>query len=102
MKFSELNLHEHLLNAIEGEGFENPTLVQEKSIPHIMEGRDIMSCAQTGTGKTASFTLPVINRLLLDDNYHRTNAPRVLVLTPTRELADQVLTSIKFLLKIQI
>ena len=96
MTFNELNLHEHLLRAIEKAGFEAPTPVQEQSIPHIMEGGDLMACAQTGTGKTAAFTLPVAHRLMTTKRTaEKPNGPRALVLTPTRELADQVLTNIK-------
>ncbi len=88
MKFKDLNLAESLLRAIEIEGYETPSAIQEQAIPHILNGKDVLGCAQTGTGKTAAFALPLINNLIEEDNFDRTI--KVLVLTPTRELALQV------------
>ena len=87
-KFSELNLNPKVLKAIEEAGYETPTPIQEGAIPHALEGRDVLGIAQTGTGKTASFTLPMIT--LLARGRARARMPRSLVLCPTRELAAQV------------
>ncbi|MHA6264014.1 DEAD/DEAH box helicase [Arenibacterium sp. CAU 1754] len=87
-KFSELNLNPKVLKAIEEAGYENPTPIQEGAIPPALEGRDVLGIAQTGTGKTASFTLPMIT--LLARGRARARMPRSLVLCPTRELAAQV------------
>ncbi|CAA7623263.1 RNA helicase [Candidatus Terasakiella magnetica] len=88
--FSELGLAEPLLQALAVEGYTNPTPIQEQSIPHLLQGHDVLGLAQTGTGKTASFALPLLQRL---DEVKRRAMPkscRILVLTPTRELAVQV------------
>ncbi|MGA9409610.1 MAG: DEAD/DEAH box helicase [Roseobacter sp.] len=87
-KFSELNLNPKVLKAIEEAGYESPTPIQEGAIPPALEGRDVLGIAQTGTGKTASFTLPMIT--LLARGRARARMPRSLVLCPTRELAAQV------------
>jgi len=88
MKFSDLGLSPEVLKAITETGYETPTPIQEQSIPVVMQGRDLMGCAQTGTGKTASFTLPMID--MLASGRARARMPRALILEPTRELADQV------------
>ncbi len=95
MLFSQLNLSAPILKAIADEGYTNPTPVQEKAIPPILEGRDMLAGAQTGTGKTAGFTLPILE--LLSKKPHSKGKPllRVLILTPTRELAAQVGESVK-------
>src|ERR1700709_81475 len=82
--FSTLGLAQPVLSAIAEAGYTEPTPIQQQAIPVIGQGRDVMGLAQTGTGKTAAFTLPIVNRLL--DGPRRT---RVLVLTPTRELCVQ-------------
>lgn len=87
-KFSDLNLDPKVLRAVEEAGYETPTPIQEGAIPPALEGRDVLGIAQTGTGKTASFTLPLITRL--DKGRARARMPRSLVLAPTRELAAQV------------
>ncbi len=87
-KFSELNLAPKVLKAVEDAGYETPTPIQEGAIPPALEGRDVLGIAQTGTGKTASFTLPMIT--LLARGRARARMPRSLVLCPTRELAAQV------------
>ena len=87
-KFSDLNLNPKVLKAIEDAGYETPTPIQAGAIPHALEGRDVLGIAQTGTGKTASFTLPMIT--LLARGRARARMPRSLVLCPTRELAAQV------------
>jgi superfamily II DNA/RNA helicase len=86
MKFSELKLEEQLLEAISYMGFETPTPVQEKVIPVILENRDLIACAQTGTGKTGAFVLPVLNKLIGKTGTHSDT----LIIVPTRELAVQI------------
>jgi ATP-dependent RNA helicase RhlE len=89
--FENLSLIEPVLRAVRNEGYEHPTPIQEKAIPHILAGKDILGCAQTGTGKTAAFALPILQRLFEN---RRSSAARpvirTLVLTPTRELAAQI------------
>ncbi|HEY2883813.1 MAG TPA: DEAD/DEAH box helicase, partial [Rhizomicrobium sp.] len=91
MTFTDLGLAEPILRAITAEGYTTPTPIQEKSIPVVLEGKDLFGCAQTGTGKTAAFALPILHRL-----WSKRPAPgsgrkiRVLVLSPTRELAAQI------------
>ncbi|MEP1198569.1 DEAD/DEAH box helicase [Tateyamaria sp.] len=87
-KFSDLNLSPKVLKAVEEAGYETPTPIQEGAIPPALEGRDVLGIAQTGTGKTASFTLPLITQLAR--GRARARMPRSLVLCPTRELAAQV------------
>ena len=87
-KFSDLNLNPKVLKAIEEAGYESPTPIQSGAIPPALQGRDVLGIAQTGTGKTASFTLPMIT--LLARGRARARMPRSLVLCPTRELAAQV------------
>ncbi|MEP5151632.1 DEAD/DEAH box helicase [Planktotalea sp.] len=87
-KFSDLKLDPKVLKAIDDAGYESPTPIQEGAIPSALEGRDVLGIAQTGTGKTASFTLPMIT--LLAKGRARARMPRSLVLCPTRELAAQV------------
>ncbi|MEM9582479.1 MAG: DEAD/DEAH box helicase [Pseudomonadota bacterium] len=87
-KFTDLKLHKKVLKAIEDVGYETPTPIQAGAIPPALEGRDVLGIAQTGTGKTASFTLPMIT--LLNRGRARARMPRSLVLAPTRELAAQV------------
>ncbi|MFM9051263.1 MAG: DEAD/DEAH box helicase [Bacteroidota bacterium] len=84
--FAELNLEETLLDGLYSMGFENPTPIQEQVIPFILEGRDVIACAQTGTGKTAAYLLPVLNKISRD-NIEHTSA---LIVSPTRELALQI------------
>ncbi len=84
--FAELKLPRQFLNAIDDLHYENPTAIQEKAIPVVLSGQDVMGIAQTGTGKTAAYLLPLL-RLL---NYAQGNEPRVLILLPTRELAVQI------------
>lgn len=86
--FADLGLSQTLLTSIQACGYETPTPIQEKSIPIILMGRDVLGSAQTGTGKTASFTLPMID--ILDAGRAKARLPRSLILTPTRELAAQV------------
>lgn len=88
MKFSDLGLCDELLRALTESGYETPTPIQEQAIPVALMGRDILGCAQTGTGKTASFTLPMLEALA--SGRARARMPRALILEPTRELAAQV------------
>jgi superfamily II DNA/RNA helicase len=87
-KFSDLALDPRVLQAVAEAGYETPTPIQEQAIPHALQGKDVLGIAQTGTGKTASFTLPMIT--LLGQGRARARMPRSLVLAPTRELAAQV------------
>src|SRR6202166_81778 len=88
MKFNELGLSPELLQAILDAGYTNPTPIQEQAIPVVATGRDVLGCAQTGTGKTASFALPMIDKLAA--GRARARMPRSLIIEPTRELATQV------------
>jgi superfamily II DNA/RNA helicase len=88
MKFSELGLSERVLKAVEASGYDTPTPIQQQAIPHALQGRDVLGIAQTGTGKTAAFTLPMLS--LLERGRARARMPRTLILEPTRELAAQV------------
>lgn len=95
MLFSDFALHPKLLKAVTECGFDAPSEIQQQAIPHILDGRDIMASAPTGTGKTAAFVLPALQRLHESDkNKPAQHGPRVLVLTPTRELAKQVADNI--------
>lgn len=86
LSFSEMGLATPLLQAISDAGYETPTPIQQEMIPHMLSGKDVVGQAQTGTGKTAAFALPLLTRLQLD----KTRSPQILVLAPTRELAIQV------------
>ncbi|MGH1375949.1 MAG: DEAD/DEAH box helicase [Alphaproteobacteria bacterium] len=88
MNFEELGLSQHILDAIKECGYETPTPIQEKAIPHVLMARDVVGLAQTGTGKTASFTLPMIE--ILAGGRAKARMPRSLILSPTRELAAQI------------
>lgn len=92
IKFVDLDLNENLLTALNSMGFETPTPIQAASIPFLLEGKDALGKAQTGTGKTAAFSLPVLNKI--DLNQHK---PQAIVMAPTRELAIQVAAEIKVL-----
>ncbi|MDE3120404.1 MAG: DEAD/DEAH box helicase, partial [Paracoccaceae bacterium] len=87
-KFSDLALDPRVLQAVADAGYETPTPIQTQAIPPALEGKDVLGIAQTGTGKTASFTLPMIT--MLANGRARARMPRSLVLCPTRELAAQV------------
>jgi len=89
--FKELHLIAPILKALETEGYTEPTPIQEQSIPHILRGKDLLGCAQTGTGKTAAFAIPILQNLMLqqkEDAYG--HGIKALILTPTRELAIQI------------
>jgi ATP-dependent RNA helicase RhlE len=91
--FSTLN--RKIQQAVAAEGYITPTLIQEQCIPHVLEGRDLLGTAQTGTGKTAAFALPLLQRLASNPGRPQKGAPRALILTPTRELAAQIGQSIE-------
>src|SRR5438105_15152887 len=88
--FSHLNLAPGLERAVADAGYTAPTPIQSEAIPHLLAGRDVLGCAQTGTGKTAAFALPILDRLARATRRPGARGPRALVLTPTRELAIQI------------
>lgn len=96
MTFDDLHIVEPILKALKNEGYTNPTPIQEKSIPILLRGKDLLGCAQTGTGKTAAFGIPIIQHLYLDKE-RRSGVKKIkaLVVTPTRELAIQIAMSFK-------
>ena len=94
MSFQSLGLSDALLKAVSKKGYTTPSPIQQKAIPPVLEGKDVLASAQTGTGKTAGFTLPILQ--LLSQGKHLSHRPiRALILTPTRELAAQILANIK-------
>ena len=88
MTFNELNLSAPLLRAVAEAGYETPSPIQASAIPPVLEGRDLMGCAQTGTGKTAAFALPMLDRLTAQPA-RKQGAVRALILTPTRSLRSR-------------
>lgn len=94
MSFNELGLSPHILRAVKELGYEQPTPIQQQAIPAVLAGQDVLGGAQTGTGKTAGFTLPMLHRLMANHGRGGRRQVRALVLTPTRELAAQVGESI--------
>lgn len=93
MSFKELALLDKIQKAIDEQGYTQPTPIQEKAIPEILKGRDFLGCAQTGTGKTAAFSIPILQNLT---NINLQNKHiKALILTPTRELAIQIEENIK-------
>ncbi|MEB0103618.1 DEAD/DEAH box helicase, partial [Pseudomonas sp. CCI3.2] len=95
MTFATLGLIEPLLRAVTALGYQTPTPVQAEAIPPVLAGRDLMAAAQTGTGKTAGFALPLLQRLTMEGPKVAANSVRALVLVPTRELAEQVHANIE-------
>lgn len=96
--FADFGLHPGILQAVTETGYVSPTPIQAKAVPIVMDGRDVMGAAQTGTGKTAAFTLPILHRLMQFANTSASPARhpvRALILAPTRELADQVFESVQ-------
>ena len=89
MSFEKLNLIEPILSALKKEGYTTPTPIQEQAIPILLEGNDLLGCAQTGTGKTAAFAIPIL-QLLSEKTPQGKRAIRSLIVTPTRELAIQI------------
>jgi ATP-dependent RNA helicase RhlE len=94
LSFSELRLQAPILRALDEQKYQTPTAIQIRAIPHLLEGRDLLGVSQTGTGKTAAFGLPILQRLS-QDQARTSGAPRALVLTPTRELALQIADSFR-------
>ncbi|MCH2045340.1 MAG: DEAD/DEAH box helicase [Saprospiraceae bacterium] len=93
MIFKDLKITTPILKALEAKGYTHPTPIQEQSIPILLKGRDLLGCAQTGTGKTAAFAIPIVQHLHLDQQRSRSNGVRkikALIVTPTRELAIQI------------
>ena len=95
MTFESLGLIRPLLKALDKQGYETPSPIQGKAIAPVLDGRDVMAAAQTGTGKTAAFTLPLLQRLSESKQRVNGNGVRALILTPTRELAAQVAESVE-------
>ena len=93
--FKKLNLSESILTALEKKGYTTPTPIQIKAIPHLLEGKDLLGIAQTGTGKTAAFALPILDNLSRNKAYVKSGNMRTLILTPTRELASQIAENIE-------
>ncbi|MDE8343451.1 MAG: DEAD/DEAH box helicase [Acidocella sp.] len=93
--FSDLGLAEALLNALASAGYQTPSPIQAQTIPTLLQGRDVLGIAQTGTGKTAAFALPILNRILADRKRPAPGTVRALVLAPTRELAAQIAESFR-------
>jgi ATP-dependent RNA helicase RhlE len=93
--FTDLNLNEKILSALEKKGYTTPTPIQLQSIPHLLEGKDLLGIAQTGTGKTAAFALPIIHNLAKSNVAVKNGYVRTLILTPTRELASQIAENIE-------
>jgi ATP-dependent RNA helicase RhlE len=93
--FASLKLAQPLLRAIADSGYAEPTPIQRQAIPYVLQGRDLLAAAQTGTGKTAGFTLPILHMLSASGRASRPGRPRCLILTPTRELAAQVEDSVR-------
>jgi ATP-dependent RNA helicase RhlE len=93
MSFADLGLLPELMRAVADKGYDTPSPIQIQAIPAVLAGRDVLAGAQTGTGKTAGFILPILQRLAADTAHGSSKAPRALVLTPTRELAAQVAQS---------
>ena len=95
INFNELDLHPKLQDALEAKGYVSPTPIQEQSIPHLLKGKDLLGIAQTGTGKTAAFSLPILHNLSKSNIQVKPNNMRTVILTPTRELASQIADNIK-------
>ncbi len=94
-QFTDFGLATPILEALASEGYVTPTPIQVQAIPHVLQGRDLLGLAQTGTGKTAAFALPILHRLSTDSRARERRACRCLVLTPTRELASQIAESFR-------
>ena len=95
MLFQSLEIIEPILQSLHEEGYSTPTPIQAKSIPIVLEGNDLLGCAQTGTGKTAAFAIPILQLLSAGQSFERRKKIRSLILTPTRELAIQIGESFK-------
>ena len=94
MSFANLGLIDSILRTLEALDYREPTPVQKQAIPAVLKGRDVLAAAQTGTGKTAGFALPLLQKLTMEGSQVAANSVRALVLVPTRELAEQVQQSL--------
>ena len=90
MSFEKLSLIEPILKSLKNEGYTKPTPIQEQAIPILLERKDLLGCAQTGTGKTAAFAIPILQLLHQAELYKKAVGIQALILTPTRELAIQI------------
>src|ERR1700741_3925163 len=90
MTFHDLKLITPLISALDKKGYKNPSPIQQQAIPHILEGKDIFGCAQTGTGKTAAFVLPILQLMAANKKPNQKREIKALILAPTRELASQI------------
>ena len=90
MQFQALKIIEPILKSLEEEGYTTPTPIQAQAIPLVLEGKDLLGCAQTGTGKTAAFAIPILQLLSANKSYDKKRKIRSLIVTPTRELAIQI------------
>ena len=95
IQFKSLNIIEPILKAVREEGYTTPTAIQVQAIPIVLQGTDLLGCAQTGTGKTAAFAIPILQLLSANKTYHKKRKVRSLIVTPTRELAIQIGESFK-------
>ena len=95
MQFQALKIIEPILKSLEEEGYTTPTPIQAQAIPLVLEGKDLLGCAQTGTGKTAAFAIPILQLLSANKSYDKKRKIRSLIVTPTRELAIQIEESFK-------
>ena len=90
MLFKDLDIIKPILRAVEEAGYEKPTEIQENSIPVVLKGKDILGCAQTGTGKTAAFAIPILQNIVADKEKNNDRNIKALIVAPTRELAIQI------------
>ena len=90
MLFKDLDIIKPILKALEDSGYEKPTEIQKKSIPVVLKGKDILGCAQTGTGKTAAFAIPILQNIAADKEKDNNRSIKALIVAPTRELAIQI------------
>ena len=90
MKFEDLNLHPTLLKAVKDQNYTTPTAIQQKAIPYILQRNDVLGTAQTGTGKTAAFALPILHHIENEKDNNGNRKVKALIVTPTRELAIQI------------
>src|SRR5258708_2542880 len=95
MEFQSLNIIEPILRSLKEEGYSKPTPIQAEAIPIVLQGTDLLGCAQTGTGKTAAFAIPILQLLCANKQYDKKRKIRSLIVTPTRELAIQINESFK-------
>ena len=95
MTFESLDIIESIIKSLKEEGYEKPTPIQSEAIPIILDGKDLIGCAQTGTGKTAAFAVPILQLLGKDKSFSSRKKIRSLIVTPTRELAIQIEESFK-------